>query len=110
MIEKGIRGGVSMIPMRYAKANNKYMGEKFNPDEHEKYIQYVDAGSLYGWAISQLLPVGNFKWMSEKEIEMEFKTRSTFLTKREKVAFLRLIWSVQKTNSYTDFTTNILLH
>jgi len=37
MIEKGISGGVSMISTRYSKAINKYMGEKFNPDEQEKY-------------------------------------------------------------------------
>ena len=33
-----------------------------------KYIMYLDANNLYGWAMSQYLPTGNFKWMTNKEI------------------------------------------
>ena len=40
MIEKGIRGGVSMITRRHAKANNPYMGSRYNPEE-EKNISSI---------------------------------------------------------------------
>ena len=33
-----------------------------------KYIMYLDANNLYGWAMSQYLPTGNFKWITDKEI------------------------------------------
>ena len=66
-IEKGLRGGVSYIARRYGKANNKYMKE-YNEKAPSKYIMYLDANNLYGWAMSQYLATGNFKWMNEKEI------------------------------------------
>ena len=33
-----------------------------------KYIMYLDANNLYGWAMNQKLPTGGFKWLSEKKI------------------------------------------
>jgi len=39
------------------------MGEKFDPNEEARFIQYLDANNLYGWAMSQPLPVRDLKWM-----------------------------------------------
>ena len=66
-VEKGMRGGISYIANRYGKANNKYM-QNWNPNEESKYLMYLDANNLYGWAMSQYLPTGNFKWLNEKQI------------------------------------------
>ena len=69
-IEKGMRGGVSYIANRYGKANNKYMKE-YNEKTPSKYIMYLDANNLYSWAMSQYLPTGNFRWMTDKEISKD---------------------------------------
>ena len=61
MLEKGIRGGICQAIHRYAKANNKYTK---NYDQNtESYLIFLDANNLYGWAMSQKLPVNDFKWV-----------------------------------------------
>ena len=68
-IEKGMRGGISYIANRYGKANNKYM-KNYNPEEASKYIMYLDANNLYGWAMIQYLPTGGFEWLTEEEVDL----------------------------------------
>ena len=76
MIEKGIRGGVSMVSKRFARANNKYMGDKFDREKVSRYIQYLDANNLYGMAMSMKLPTHRFKWMNKSELNVWEKVPS----------------------------------
>ena len=62
MIEKNIRGGICQATHRYAKANNKYM------KNYDKNNEYLDVNNLYGWAMSQKLPVKGFKWIKKKKL------------------------------------------
>ena len=64
MVEEGIRRGICHSIHRYAKGNNKYMNN-YDENEESSYIQLFDANNLYGWAISQKLPVNNFKWIED---------------------------------------------
>ena len=62
MFELGIRGGITQSVHRWAAANNPYM-EEYDSNKPTKYLQYLDANNLYGWAMSQPLPTGEFKWI-----------------------------------------------
>ena len=66
-IEKGMRRGISYIAKRHSKANNKYV-KNYDSTKEKIFIMYFDANNLYGWAMTQYLPYGNFKWMTKKEI------------------------------------------
>ena len=77
MFEQGIRGGITQVVRKYASANNKYMGDRFNPKSESSYLQYLDANNLYGWAMSQPLPTGGFKWIDVNPNEIsELATRT----------------------------------
>ena len=72
MVEKGIRGGICHAIHRYAKANNKYM-IYYDENKEISYILYLDANNLYGWAMSQKLPVNGFKWVKNvSKIDEDF--------------------------------------
>ena len=67
MFEEGIRGGMCQATYNYAKANNKYMNNH-DKDNESSYLEYLDANNLYGWAMSQKLPVRNFKRIEKADI------------------------------------------
>lgn len=68
MIEKGIRGGVAMMTTRHAEANNPYIPETYDENKPREYLGYFDMNNLYGGAMLEPLPVGDFGWLTENEI------------------------------------------
>ena len=78
MIERGMRGGISMVSKRYAKANNPRV-EGYDSAQPTNYITFLDANNLYGWAMSRPLPKKNFHWkrvMPTEEQIMKMKHNS----------------------------------
>ena len=67
MYEEGTRGGMCQATYRYAKANNKYM-KNYDGNIESSFLEYVDANNLYGWAMSEKLPVRNFKWIQKDDV------------------------------------------
>ena len=64
MVEGGIREGTCQSTHRYAKVNDKYM-KNYDKNIDSSYLMYLDKKNLYGWAMSQKLPVNGFKWVND---------------------------------------------
>ena len=64
--ERGIRGGMCGVNKRYCSSNDPKM-MNYNPEKPIKSMVYLDFNNLYGWAMNQKLPIGEFKWLDEKE-------------------------------------------
>ena len=84
MVEKGIRGGICHSIYLYAKANNKNMKD-YGKNKESSYLQYWDVNNLYGWAMSQNLPVRNSKWVkdvskSDKKFVTSYNEKSNNIT------------------------------
>jgi hypothetical protein len=94
MLERGIRGGQSVIFKKYAKANNKYLDKDKSSDsiayidcnslygcdksEPSTYIIYLDANNLYGEAMSHKLPISGFEWVDNVDINIGNTTSDRF--------------------------------
>ncbi|QKS69572.1 PolB [Drosophila-associated adintovirus 2] len=66
-LKLAIRGGLTQCSHRISEANNPYL-KNFDPSIELNYLAYIDANNLYGWAMSQTLPISNFKFISQNEI------------------------------------------
>lgn len=66
--KNAIRGGISLISGRLLKGNDMYQ------------IVYVDANNLYGWAMSQWIPTGDYRWWNEWECQIATHARILSLT------------------------------
>ena len=64
ILEKGVRGGIYHSIQRYAKANKKYVKD-YDKTKETSYLRYWDVNNLYGWTMSQKLPVNNFEWIKD---------------------------------------------
>jgi hypothetical protein len=73
---------------------------KHNPQKESKYNPYMDANNLYGWAMSQPLPIGGFKWMDGEELK---KWTNLSLA-------VSLKWISNTPTTYMTNTTNIHSH
>ena len=67
MFEEGIRGGMCQATYKYAKANNKYM-KIHDRNIESSFLEYTDANNLYGWTMSLMMPVRNFKLIEKDDI------------------------------------------
>ena len=61
IVEKRTRGGICHAFQKYAKASNEYT-KNYDENIESSYPMYLDTNNLYGWAVSQKLPVNGFKW------------------------------------------------
>ena len=64
MVEKGIRGGISCAMTRHVQANNKF-SENYDVTSPSSFITYLDVNNLYGYALSDTLPMSGFEWVPE---------------------------------------------
>ena len=103
MVEEGIRGGICQAIYRYARANNKHMNN-YDKRKITSYLTYLDVNNLYGWAMSQKLPVGGFKWVKDLLQFNEYFIKN-YIKKRNKGYFLEVDVEYPKHlfNQHKDF-------
>ena len=89
-IIKNKRGGLVTDVQRTAYANDPRMGSKYDPTKPRVQLSYVDFNNLYGWAMKQALPIGNYAWLTPEQLA-EFT-----------VAFLRGIPDDAPTGYYVE--------
>ena len=95
-IKRGLRGGISYIANRYGQANNKYM-KNYDEKKPSKYIMYLDAN------MSQYLPTGRFKWLSQKQINKIDLAKYTKVSKKGMILEVDLEYPQQLHDLHNDY-------
>ena len=67
-VENSTRGGISIISIRHAQANNPSFPDTYDDNLPNQNLIYSDANNLYGWAMSQFLPTHGFRFLNQDEI------------------------------------------
>ena len=67
MYEIGVTVGMCNAVYRHDKANNKYM-KYFDKNVPSSYLEQLDDNNLYGWAMSEKLPINDFKWIETNDL------------------------------------------
>jgi hypothetical protein len=108
--EEGTRGGVSSIlGKRYVDVDSKnYLN---NPAINcnainQEYLLYIDANNIYGHAMMQKLPIGEFTWISdEQEVQdLEQKIKNNVITGEEDYGYcLKVDLIVPKTPYFQNY-------
>ena len=70
--EAAKRGGYSNCHKNYSEANHKYL-PNFNPNEPSKFLAYFDINSQYPSVMINPMPVRDFRWAFDFEIEDIFE-------------------------------------
>ena len=94
MIEEGVRGGICHAVHRYAKANNRYM-KNYDKSKESSYIQHLDVNNLYGAAMSEKLPINEFKWVNDTSRINEKFVKNYDKKIVTKVIYLKLMLIIQ---------------
>ena len=63
--EAGIRGGMTFVNQHHVTATSNNNDDDNN--DGGTSILYIDINNLYGWALSQKLPCGDFTWINDDE-------------------------------------------
>ena len=98
--EKGRRGRLSFICVRYSKANNK-CSKSYETEQESKHIMNLDDNNLYGYAMSKFLPTSGFKWIDPKNLT--WKNIEAII---QKDVFSKLILNILR--SYKNYAMFIL--
>ena len=64
------------------------MGSEYDPNLPTRYLQYLDANNLYGWAMSQPLPMGGFHWFEFQTEGKDFRTQINELANQSDHGYL----------------------